>query len=536
MVSFSKKQIIWLTAIESMVALLCLYYALITPAVFQSLLSKCCFIALCVSLMALVGVAFVLLFVKKTQLYKVFILLGFGFGLLSCLINTPGSVPDEPNHAANIYLWSNRLLLLPEKRAQVQNNPVYIEVDSVMRRSDAENAGVYLREESSIDSYRQILKKTNWFNSKSENQLVDATLRDHNVTPIIYLPAIIGFTVARLLSLGYYPMVMLARLMMLAFYVFAASWSIKKIPVGKMTLFITALLPMGLHMAASLSYDAVILALAMMTFAYIMYLAYGEKEKIGAREWVTMLVLTILLAPCKVGVYLPIVLLLLMVPRAKLNGGMRFFWFFTAVVTAGVASLIITNLPALSLATERPPIVNSAGKALITSNWALHHPVGVWSMMLNTVSLNLSKWVQGAIGYSLGFFSIPIESWVVVGFELCLVSSIFHEEGVQPLTPAPFHRLLLLVPVVLCLVMFLAGMMVWWTPQGANQIEGIQGRYFIPMIPLVLFAIPQVSFKLSLKRGDIQFPKRGFSQILALACVVLNSASLLIQATVILSR
>ncbi len=534
--SFNKKQIIRLVAIEIMVALLCLYYALRTPAVFLSLLGTGSYIALCVCLMALAGAAFVLLFIKKAQLHKVFILLGFGFGLLSCLINTPGSVPDEPNHAANIYLWSNRLLLLPEEKAQVQNNPVYFEIESVTRRSDAENAGAYLHDETSIDSYRQILQETNWFNSKSENQFVDATLRDHNVTPIIYLPAIIGFTVARLLSLGYYPMLMLGRLMMLACYVFGASWSIKKIPIGKMTLFITALLPMGLHVAASLSYDAVILTLTMMTFAYIMYLAYGEKEKIGAKEFGTMLVLTILLAPCKVGVYLPIVLLLLMVPRTKLNGKTNFFWFFTALVTAGVASCIVMNLPALSIATGHPSIVTPAGKAVITSNWALHHPVSVVRIMLNTVSMNLSMWVQNAIGNSLSFFSIPIESWVVVGFELCLVSTIFQEEGLQPITPAPLHRLVLLVPVVLCGVMFLAGMMVWWTPQGANLIEGIQGRYFIPMIPLVLFAIPQVSVKLFLNRGDIQFPKQGFSQILAMACVALSSASLLIQAAVILSR
>ena len=534
--SFSKKQIIWLTAIEFTVALLCLLYALRNPAVFLNLLSTGCYIALCACLMALTGVAFVLLFVKKAQLYKVFIFLGFGFGLLSCLINTPGSVPDEPMHVANIYLWSNRLLLLPEEKAEVQNDPVYLEVESVVRRADAENAGAYLNTEPNIDSYRQILQNTNWFYSKSDNQLVDAMLRDHSVTPIVYLPAIIGFTAARLLSLGYYPMLMLARILMLAFYVLAAGWSIKKIPVGKMTLFIIALLPMGLHIAASLSYDAVILALAMMTFAYIMYLAYGEKEKIGAKEWVTMLVLTVLLAPCKVGVYLPIVLLLLMVPRTKLNGRMQFFWFFTSAVTAGIASCIIMNLPALSLATESPQIINYAGEPLVTSNWVLHHPVDTLQMMLNTVVMNLSRWVQGAIGYSLSWFSIQIQSWVVVGFELCLVSTIFREEGLQPITPAPLQRLLLFIPVVLCGMMFLAGMLVWWTPQGANQIAGIQGRYFIPMIPLVLFAIPQVSLKLFLKQGEIQFPKRGFSHILAMACVVLSSASMLIQASVILSR
>lgn len=163
-------------------------------------------------------------------------------------------------------------------------------------------------------------------------------------------------------------------------------------------------------------------------------------------------------------------------------------------------------------------------------------PVDTLLIMLNTVAMKLSGWIQGAIGCSLSWFSIQIESWVVVGFELCLISTIFKEEGLPPITPAPLQRLLLFVPVILCEFMFLAGMLVWWTPQGANLIEGIQGRYFIPIIPLVLFAIPQVSFKLFLKQGDIRFPKRGFSQILAMTCVLLSSTSLLIQTTVILSR
>lgn len=536
MVSFGKKNLIRFIAIEIVIALLCLCYALSTPAISMSLLSTGCYIMLCVCLMVLAGVAFVLLFVKKTQLYRVFILLGFGFGLLSCLINTPGSVPDEPSHASNIYLWSNRLLRLPEEKAQTQINPVYFIIESKERRADAENVGLYLRVDPNLDSYRQILQNTNWFYSNRESQLVDVTLRDHSVTPIIYLPAILGFTVARLLSLGYYPMLMLGRLMMLAFYVFGASWSIKKIPVGKMALFVTALLPMGLHVAASLSYDSVILALAMMTFAYIMYLAYGEKERISAKECVTMLILTIMLAPCKVGVYLPIVLLLLMVPRTKLNGKMKFFWFFTAVVTAGIASCIIMNLQALSLAAGKPPIINSAGKALITSSWALHHPADILIMMLNTVNVRLSGWVQGAIGNSLSFFTIPIQGWVVFGFALCLISATFYEEGAQPFIPTPFHRLLLFVPVVLCVLMFLVGMLVWWTPQGAKLIEGIQGRYFIPMIPLMLLAIPQSSLTLFLKRGNTLFPKRGFAQALAMTCVVLNSASMLTQAAVIIGR
>ncbi len=535
MYTANKKRCVFFLAIEGMIALLCLHYALITPAVFQNLLSTGYYLALCLFLLTLSGVIFVLLVVKKSPLHRVILLLGFGFGMLSCLINTPGSIPDEPAHASNIYLWSNRLLLFSENEAE-RNNPVYIQVQSYVRRADAENESSYMHTETTMDSYRQILQNTNWFYSKSDSQLVNATLIDHSVIPIVYLPAIIGFTVARLLSLGYYPMLMLARILMLAFYVFAASWSIKKIPVGKMALFITASLPMSLHLAASLSYDAVILALAMMTFSYIVYLAYGDIERLGVKEWLTILVLSALLAPCKVGVYLPIILLLLMVPHAKLGGKRQFFWFFMTVAAGAIASCVLMNLNALSIGVNNTQLQHYSGGTTYSVQWVINHPTGALRIMMDTLRKNFFSWLNCAVGSLLSWFSIKLSKWVIIGFECCLLLTTLKEEDVPPITPTPLHRLLLLLPVALCNFIFLLGMLVWWTPQGAPLIEGIQGRYFIPLIPLVLLAIPQISLKLHLMRGEIVIPRKGFSFFPAMACVVLSCASFLIQASVILSR
>ena len=534
MISAIKHRVIWFITVEIMVSLLCLYYALMNPVIFQNRLSAGCFIALCLALLALAGTAFVMVVVKKTPLHRVILLLGFGFGVLSCFINTPGSIPDEPKHSSNIYLWSNRLLGLHEERP-MQKNPVYIVVDSESRREDVENAKTYLQIETTVDSYRQILKDTNWFYSKSDSQLVNTTLRDHSVTPIVYLPAILGFTLARLLSLGYYPMLMLGRLSMLAFYVFAASWSIKKTPYGKMVLLITALLPMSIHLAASLSYDAVILGLAMMTFAYIVYLANGEIERIGAKEWLTMLVLSALLAPCKVGVYLPIVLLLFLVPKVKLGGGKQFFWFFMSVTAVGMASCLLMNLNELAVGANKTPLQQS-GSTIYSMQWVISHPMDTLWMMLNTVGVRFSLWFDGAIGSYLSWFTIGLDKWVITGFECCLLLTTLKEDDVPLIAPTLLQRLLLLLPIVLCNFIFLLGMLVWWTPEGSLLIEGIQGRYFIPMIPLALFAIPQISITLHIKRGEKRIPWKGFSSALAMACVLLSCASFLNQTSVILSR
>lgn len=535
MIHTNKKHLIWFLAIEIVVFLFCLHYARINPMIFQSRLSTGCFLALCLGLLILTGFAFMMIVIKKIPLHRVFLLIGFGFGVLSCLINTPGSIPDEPAHASNIYLWSNRLLGVREELVP-SSNPVYIKINSLARRADVENASLYLNSETTINSYQQILHGTNWFYSNSDRQLVTELLQDHSVTPIMYLPAILGFTLARLLSLGYYPMLMLGRLLMLVFYVFAASWSIRKIPVGKMTLFVTALLPMSIHLAASLSYDAVILGLAMMTFAYIVYLAYGDIERIGAKEWLTMAALGALLAPCKVGVYLPILLLLFLIPTMKLGGRRKYVWFVASVMIAGVASCILMNLNALAVGVNKTPLQSNNGDAFYSVQWVLHHPMDTLWMMMNTVKRQLSTWIQSAAGVRLSWFSIKISQWVITGFECCLLLTTLKEYDRPPITPSLRQRLLLFLPIILCVFVFLFGMLLWWTPVGDTLIEGVQGRYFIPMIPLAMFAIPQSSITLHLKRGERRIPWKGFSSVLAMACVMLSCASFLNQVVVILGR
>lgn len=534
--SFRKKQFAWLAVIEGLIALLCLNFALKNPTVFEERLKAVCFLVLSILLIILSGVAYWMVFVRKASLHKLVLLFGFAFGILSCTIHTPGSIPDEPAHASNVYLWSNRLLLLPEKEAQDQTNPVYRNVESFVRRADKENELLYQKCETSIESYQQILQFTKWIYTGDEKGLVSTILLNTHVTPIAYLPAILGFMIARLMSLGYYPMLMLGRFCMLTFYVLAVSWAIKKMPVGKMMLFLTALLPMSLHLAASLSYDAVILALSMMTFSYILYLAYGEIKIIGWKEKLTMLALCVLLAACKVGVYLPIVLLLLLIPHDKLGGKYRFFRFCIIMVLAGVASCVLMNLSALSIGVKNTLLTSVEGNGIISSNWALRHPAAVLQMMLSTVCDNGLNWLRSAIGCSLSWFSIQISRWVIIGFELCLLSTIFHDNDAKIITLAPMQRLLLFVPVILCVFLFLLGMLVWWTPEGSNTISGVQGRYFIPMIPLVLFALPQISIRLYLKRGEIQLPLHRSSQYVTMACVILNCASFLVQAVIILLR
>ncbi|MEI3525097.1 MAG: DUF2142 domain-containing protein [Eubacteriales bacterium] len=96
---------------------------------------------------------------------------------------------------------------------------------------------------------------------------------------IVYLPAILGMTLARLLHLGTVPMLLLARWCSLLFFALMTYFGMKKLPFGKITLFLLAILPMNLQQCTSFSYDAVITGVIFLYICYCIALTYEERNR-----------------------------------------------------------------------------------------------------------------------------------------------------------------------------------------------------------------------------------------------------------------
>ena len=73
---------------------------------------------------------------------------------------------------------------------------------------------------------------------------------------------------------------------------------------------------MTLHLAASYSYDSGIIAYSLLVFACLMRGFFGEQRSIGKREIIIYLIISVLLAPCKV-IYSGLILLGLFVPLSQ---------------------------------------------------------------------------------------------------------------------------------------------------------------------------------------------------------------------------
>lgn len=286
-------------------------YAKINHTAFDFTSDIIIYIIIFLCCLAILVASFLLLFVKEWPITKLFLVAGGAIGLLSLIINTPGSVPDEGAHISNTYLWSNRLLRISETLSDQQLSDVYISYDSYVRKEDLNVINEIVQQDASSRNYKNIIRNLTIFISPEDAKLASYNLRDNSISPIAYFPAILGITIARLLKLGCVPMFYFGKLFMLAFYIIGIYWSIERIPFGKTSIFMISILPMCVNLAPSFSYDSAVITLSMMLIAQILYLAYGKIQRIGTIEVFLSGVLVFLFSPLKVMVYLPIVLLFL---------------------------------------------------------------------------------------------------------------------------------------------------------------------------------------------------------------------------------
>lgn len=478
-------------------------YALKNLPAFDSACDIIIYVSVYLCSIAILVVSFLLLFVKGRPVHSVFLIAGSAIGLLSLLVNTPGSVPDEAAHIDNAYLWSNRLLGISDTISENQTSGVYICYDSYMRKEDANVMCNTVHENTSVQNYNDTLQNFTFFVSSDGAKLDMHIFRDNCTSPVAYFPAILGITFARLLGLGCVPMLYLGKLFMLAFYITGIYWSLKRMPFGSVSLFVISILPMCINIAPSFSYDCVIITFSVMLFAQILYMAYGKVQRIGAKDFCLSAAFVFLLSPLKIMAYFPIVLLIFIIPRWKLRSGKQYYAFCFSMLLIGLVSIFISNASVFLSFDPCNTLTNhfiSYDRPAYTAEWILQHPLETGFIIINTTVSKFFSYCIMMIGGSLGWLNIPVAFWIIAGLAVCLMLTCIHEEGTDAVVIRVKHRLLSALSVLLVYLFIVIGMMVWWTPAGSQTVQGIQGRYFIPLLPPILFFLYGFDF-IEVKNG-----------------------------------
>ena len=163
-------------------------------------------------------------------------------------------------------------------------------------------------------------------------------------------------------------------------------------------------------------------------------------------------------------------------------------WITVFSVCSVLAVLLALRITVFRGFVLNEPIVPhpATGLPMYTKEFAINHPLTILSMVKDT-TITVGTWyIDTMMGKSLGWLSHDIPSAFILALEILLLFSSFKRDNDKYDIPHTLRTVMLLMFIVsYCLI--LVGMTITWTPTEYHIIEGVQGRYFLPvLLPLQL--------------------------------------------------
>lgn len=413
-------------------------------------------------------------------LHKVYLTALLCLGLLYMLVIPPYGVTDEAQHINQAYNNSARVLGLAPK--QIPWGDAY-------RRACDTNSALE-QNATTVFSYQELVQGLLRGAPGGQSDTVVYKAEEVGGYQLPYVLSSLGVLLGRLLHLGYVPTLLLGRLFNFALFAALTYFAVKHAPFGNAVFAAVGLLPGTLHVAASFSRDSFTLALAFL-FTALTLRAAGKKELLHWREGAVLAVLCVLLAPCKAA-YVPLVLLLLLIPAARFGKAWQAWTYRAGVLcTAGFlywrANIVIVWDAAMK-STDHYETAAAANPDAITYSlsYLLTHIKETLALLVNTAVQNGTHYLDGLVGGTLGNDNLALSWTFIAAFFVLLVLAVQRGHGSNLLRLSAWRTS---VPVWLALLgccgLVVVGC-VFWTPTYYTTIYGMQGRYFLPVLPLLL--------------------------------------------------
>lgn len=370
----------------------------------------------------------------------IFIIIAFIFGSIFLFLTPPGCVPDEPCH--------------------------------MYRSCDVASGHLISEIRPEIRPYDDVLSKI--LAERFPNDNLHFAMR---YSPVMYFAPAVGIKAGNMVFDNGLSIFYSGRFFSLLFYIVLIAAAIRITPVFKYPFMFTALLPMSLFLGMSYNADSFGIAFTFLLFAYLFRLMFS-KEGINNKQSGILGFLSVTGALAK-GLIYP-VFLYFFLPIKKHKFKILFFLLFITFIAFYYSSNYLNFIN-----------TNHTCEVINDKSYILHYPVETLSAVIMTTKEKGYIYIQQLIGY-LGWLSVPIPEAVCrrTIFVFCLMLLVLREN--IKVNIKIFSGFLFLFFYFLILYMEL----ITWTPVGKTIIEGVQGRYFIPLLPFVMLAFP--SFKLNL--------------------------------------
>lgn len=419
---------------------------------------------------------------------KLFLLFAIPFIFLFILIIPVLQGWDESTHFLRAYEISEFDVLASEydgKNAGYLTPVDIIDLHDSAVGDQVRSSQSGLEVKSSINHYYRFLTD----NDIGENRVDKYFTASAVYSPVSYIPQSTGIFIARTVKMPLLTYVHLGRLLNAVVYILLCYIAIRVATRGKWVLFVVAMLPTSITTAATLSPDAIIIGGVMLLVALFLKAIFDDK-RLSNRYLLTIVALALVLSLTKQAYFVFAGLFLFVPPR--LFGGWKRYLLWNGLIiglalvcTLGWAYLIrdITGFNAHKPGQNVMPedqikhIVSSPFEYIGILTW---HIIG----KSNGIYMQLVGHLTGK-GVLMPLYMIFVSYVTII-----LAFVVTRYEDVKIKTLKKTEKLLAtlgpLLIAILTTVLIYTALYLAFTVVGSSSIDGVQGRYFIPLIPLLI--------------------------------------------------
>lgn len=407
---------------------------------------------------------------KNFDLETNFLFISIFLGITMLFAIPPFYVLDEDNHYIKAY---DHLFYLEEDKAV--EDSVYISDNVYNFRKKYQNNKFIFDQTVNILSYYDDLNTKINYKDLNDNIVKYGT---HDSKDLAYIPANIITFICKRLNTNVLLAFLLARLINFSLALIICYKALKLIPKFKPLLFVIMTFAITYHSIIGINQDWLNTSVSFLLISYIMHLIF-TKEFIEKKDYIVLGLLSYVLAFAKT-VYTPLILLVLFIDNKKFKKSIKHPLVNKIIIVAFACSMTLISYfwsTIFSSGVTNAEIDNG----LYTFTELIKEPLKLISIYFNTIKARFSLDLFRGYFDGFGWYIIWHNTLILWVLQIVYAFTIF----TLPNEEVKNKNWLKILSGFIFICMYgiiTASMLFGWTKKGASFIDGLQSRYFIPVI------------------------------------------------------
>lgn len=351
----------------------------------------------------------------------------------------------------------------------------------------------------SINSLEEQENLKEYLNSDIDSEIKYNSYSSRFITydKICYIPSAIGFYLAKLLHLPFVICFRLGKFMNLLTYLLFMSYAIKITKNFKKLLIVIGFIPTSIFLACQYSYDGAVMGGITLSLVVLFNWILIRDSKVDFKS-MCIFIFSILYGCFPKAIYAPLLLLFLFVPSDKFKNKKESLLLKIGIIIICLLLLSTFVLPVVTTDVSGDP---RGGNTSVSEQMKVifSNPVGYINVLNDTMVNQFNNYFLGKD--ILGNYSYMglIDNNLYFSFLVLLLFVLFTEETNKTLNLK--NKFIILLGIIGIILLIWTALYLSFTPVGLNTINGVQPRYFIPLLlPLFcLLKIDKIKNNISLK-------------------------------------